>query len=61
MDDYEGLVRMTVDNHEHFIALLNGVFIVRSDLEKHYTWLHVMGLIETWDLVTLTVTNKKNV
>ncbi len=50
--DYEGLVRMTLDSHEHFVALLNGVFIT-SDLEKHHTWLHVMGLMETWDITTV--------
>lgn len=52
MDDYEGIVRMTIDSHEHFIAVLNGTFDV-SDLKKQYTWLHIMGLIETWDIVTL--------
>lgn len=50
--DYEDLVRITLDSHEHFIALLNGVFIVRGDLEKQHTWLHVMGLMETWDIMT---------
>lgn len=52
MDDYEGIVRMSIDNHEHFIALLNDVIIVRYVFEKRYTWLHVMGLIETWDIIT---------
>lgn len=52
MDDYEGIARMSIDNHEHFIALLNDVITVRYMFEKRYTWLHVMGLIETWDIIT---------
>ena len=52
MDDYKGLVRMTLDSHEHFIAVLNGIFNA-SDLEKQYTWLRVMGLMETWDIITI--------
>lgn len=53
IDDYEGIVRMSIEGHEHFIALLSGKIIIRNEPEMRYTWLHVMGLIETWHITTL--------
>lgn len=53
IDDYEGIVRMSIESHEHFIALLSGKIIIRNEPEMRYTWLHVMGLIETWHITTL--------
>lgn len=49
---YRELVRMTVSSQKHFTALV--MHGRHSHNIKYGTWLHLMGLIETWDIVVWT-------
>lgn len=56
-NEYRRLVEITIDSQEQFVsALKTGCrrydhFYYYSKQWKHDTWLHLMGLIETWDMV----------
>ena len=56
-NEYRRLVDITVDSQEQFVhALKTGCrrydrHHYYSTQWKHDTWLHLMGLIETWDMV----------
>ena len=49
---YRELVRMTVNSQKHFTALV--MHGNQNHNIKYGTWLHLMGLIETWDIVVWT-------
>ena len=49
--EYRYLVNMTIDSQEHFVKLLKGFHGQHDYGAKHRTWLHLLGLLETWDLV----------
>jgi len=51
-EHYRGIVTMSNANLEHFVVtLMKKDSIHISELWKHDTWLHLLGLIETWDMV----------
>jgi len=55
-NEYRRLVEITIDNQEQFISALKtgcrryDQHYYRRTRWKHDTWLHLMGLIETWDI-----------
>jgi len=54
-EEYRQLVRMTLDSQKHFTFLITHN---RHDQDSYHvrrgTWLHLVGLIETWDMVVWT-------
>ncbi len=53
--EYRDLVRMTLDSQKHFTSLL--MHDHPDEHVKHGTWLHLVGLIETWDMVVWIYSN----
>lgn len=52
--EYRHLVKMTLDRQKYFISLVKEG---RDYYIRHYTWLLLMGLKETWEMKW---TGKKN-
>jgi len=52
-EEYEYLVNIVVEYREHYIGMMTKDHIppFRDRLIKHRTWLHLLGLIETWNIV----------
>ena len=46
-DEYRYLVNLIVDHREHYILLMETGF----EDTKHRTWLHLLGLLETWNII----------
>lgn len=46
-EEYKYLVNLIVDHREHYM------FLMETGLEdtKHRTWLHLLGLLETWGMI----------
>ncbi len=53
--EYRDLVRMTLDSQKHFTSLL--MYDHPNERVRHGTWLHLVGLIETWDMVVWIYSN----
>jgi len=46
-EEYKYLVNLIVDHREYYTSLMKS----DSNHLKHLTWLHLLGLLETWNMI----------
>lgn len=46
-EEYRYLVDLISNHREHYISLMKS----NSEHLRHLTWLHFLGLLETWNIV----------
>ncbi len=46
-EEYKYLVNLIVDHREQYILLMETC----GEVKRHRTWLHLLGLLETWNMV----------